>query len=396
MDTHNEQGKSAHDMISEFTSTTLAHINGRGLSLVDDEQGFAEYEEAHDVAVAQLDLAFDALRTMELRGLVSDSDIFKSLMAACGRCRNTARALELIQMMQRDGLVADQEVLSCFMTAFAHNDVTSSDRGSYARDRSSDAYSALLKKNLRAMAPPASLVLSLSEYEDTDSRHSDSVSLSSGSEVSASPTSAKQPTGFLDWFAPREKKKSAQKSARRGYRRKVKQRGQSKPLPDRLLKQLVLGDSLLDFLYPDLIIDTGCDSCPQCSSSMKESDIVSGWQPRAFQDFTTGCPTCRHRFVSRFTVSCSAPTFVGSQGVGTPLYCEFLSPWVLRKEIGHVIDEDNGAGIILDPNWRRGTQVGSTLWWNLIVLFKHYGLPFTFLLQGSFKNRLISPVPQDA
>ena len=387
------EGKTAHDMISEFTNTKLAYNNGRALSLVDDEQGFAEYEEAHDVAVAQLDLAFDALRTMALRGLLSDSDIFKSLMAACGRCGNTARAIELIQIMQRDGLVADREVLSCFITAFAHNEEPPSDPGSgsdFSKGRSSDAYSAFLKKNLPTAAPEGSLLPT--ESEDAESRNSDCVSVSSGSEVTVVPVQEKPNGGFLEWLLPRDKK---DQPARRKFHRKRKQRGQSKPLPHRLLTQLVLGESLLEFLYPDLTIDTGCDSCPQCSSSMKESDIVSGWKPRAFQDFTTGCPNCGHRFVPRFTVSCSAPTFVGSQGVGTPLYCEFLSPWVLRKEIGHVIDENNGADLLIDPEWRRGTQVSSTLWWNLIVVFRHYELPFSFLLQGSFVNRLISPVPQD-
>ena len=389
------EGKTAHDMISEFTNTKLAHINGRALSLVDNEQGFAEYEEAHDVAVAQLDLAFDALRTMELRGLLSDSDIFKSLMAACGRCGNTTRAVELIQMMQRDGLVADQEVLSCFITAFAHNEDPLGDLGTgseVSTGRGSDAYSAFLKRNLTTVAPEGSLLQS--ESEDAESRNSDCVSLSSGSEVAVGPPTEEPQGGFLEWLLPREKK-DQQKPARRKFHRKRKQRAQSKPLPHRLLNQLILGESLLEFLYPDLTIDTGCDSCPQCSSSMKESDIISGWKPRAFQDFTTGCPICGYRFVPRFTVYCRAPTFVGSQGVGTPLFCEFLSPWVLRKEVGHVIDENNGADLLIDPEWRRGTQVSSTLWWNLIVLFRHYELPLSFLLQGSFVNRLISPVPQD-
>jgi len=264
-----------------------------------------------------------------------------------------------------------------------------------SRKRSFDAYSAFLKKNIAIVTPSASSMVMQSESEDADSRHSDCASLSSGSEISAGNQPEKAAGRFFDWFLPRSGKGSQQKNARRKSRSRRKSHTQSKPLPDRLQKQLVLGESLLDFLYPELTIDTGCDSCPQCSTSMTQRDIIDGWQPRSFQDFTTECPNCRHRFVPRFTVSCSAPSFVGSQGVGTPLYCEFLSPWVLRKEIGHVIDEQNGADLILDPEWRVGTQVGATLWWNLIVLFKHYELPLSFLLQGSFKNRLISPVPQD-
>ena len=166
-------------------------------------------------------------------------------------------------------------------------------------------------------------------------------------------------------------------------------------MSDRFQKQLLLGESLLEFLYPDISIDTYGDACPRCSNIMKEEDIVSGWQECDFQDFTTCCPLCCHRFVSRFKVSCSSPTFEGSQGPGTPLFCAFLSPWVLRKELGHIIGLDNSIDQILDPSWRSGRDVNAAIWWNLIVMFKRYRLPFSFLLQGSFQNRLINPVPQD-
>lgn len=401
MDDFNVQAKSAFDTITEFTNAQLSLVNGRSSSLVDGEQGFAEYEEAHDVAVAQLDLAFDALRAMELRGLFSDSEIFKSLMEACGRCGDTARALKLIQMMQKEGLAADREVLSCFMTAFAHQDETSElilcDDFGLSRDRSSDAYSTLLKKQLKGTSSGVGFPgLLLSESEDTESAYSDGAISNSESDITnKSITAGPQTDGIFDWFRPREDKK-IRKKVRLKRRKRRKQRSEPNAVPDRVSKQLVLGESLLEFLYPDLKIDTDCDSCPQCSTPTTKVGVIGGWQPRSFQDFTTCCPTCSHRFVPRFTVSCSASSFIGSQGVGTPLYCEFLSPWVLRKELGHVIaNAEQGIGLVLDPEWRHGTQVSAALWWNLIVLFKHYGLPFSFLLQGSFKNRLIAPVPQD-
>lgn len=157
----------------------------------------------------------------------------------------------------------------------------------------------------------------------------------------------------------------------------------------------MLGESLLDFLYPDLKIETEFDTCPHCSNVMKETDTVAGWQPCGFQDFNARCPQCQHRFVPHFYVSCSSPNFEGSQGFGTALCCEFLSPWVLRKELSHAIDDKSGIDIILDPEWRSGADVRATIWWNLIVMFRRCDLPFSFLLQGSFQNRLINPVPQD-
>jgi pentatricopeptide repeat protein len=334
---------------------------------------------------------------MEMRGLLTDPDVFKSLMEACGRCGDTKRALELIEMMKRDGLVADQEVLSCFMAAFAHDGGEGFENASIKDDfirgrRHSDAYSAFLKKKLESMTSDSTAgtlqtgTMSSSEEESSAGE----VLSDSGPEVSTTKQSA---TALLEWLTPHKK---ARTKKRQRKRRKRKSTIVTKGVvSDRLMKQIVLGESLLDFLYPDLIIDTRGDACPQCSNLMKESDIVSGWQPCEFQDFTTRCPNCSHRFVPRFSVMCTSPTFEGSQGPGTTFYCEFLSPWVLRRELDHVISGEGGIGVMLDPEWRSGTDIRATLWWNLITVFKRFNLPFSFLLQGSFQNRLISPVPQD-
>lgn len=396
------QAQVAFDAISHLTNNTFPYPQDCKGSLLDNDNEFAEYEEAREVAVAQLDLAFDTLMNMETRGLLSDPDIFRSLMEACGRCGDTKRALELIQMMQRDGLVADREVLSCFMAAFAHT-VELSDEPSkdniLVRGRSSDAYSTFLEKNLDAIGRKTTEdngVRSPMSDSDLDCALSDTAS-SSGSEISAGPASLKQPTTLyiLDWFVPRQNPKIGQRAKRRRRRRRNSLLAGPQQLSDRLLKQIILGENLLDFLYPDLKIDTEGDSCPQCSNVMRIGSIIEGWRPRAFQEFTTCCPQCHHRFVPHLSVCCSAPTFEGSQGFGTPLYCEFLSPWVLRRELSHVIESERGIDLLLDPDWRTGTQVGATIWWNLIAIFQHYKLPFSFLLQGSFQNRLINPVPQD-
>jgi hypothetical protein len=165
---------------------------------------------------------------------------------------------------------------------------------------------------------------------------------------------------------------------------------------DSIQKQLVLGDSLLDFLYPDLVVDTSSATCPQCSCNLTEDHVVAGWLPCQFEDFTTVCPNCKHRFVPHFTVLSSAAHFEGSQGKRTPLYCEFLSPWVLRKEFQSVLHKEHGIDDLLDPEWRSGNDIRATLWWNMILLCRRYRLPLTFLLQGSFHNRLINPIPETA
>jgi pentatricopeptide repeat protein len=372
-------------------------------SLVDDDEAFAEYEEAREVATAQLDLAFDTLKFMEIRGMSTDPDVFQSLMEACGRCGNTKRALELIETMKRDGLVADTEVLVCFLASFAHYSEEGGEsvqaEQCIAKRRGSDAYSNYLKKNFLSVKARSGRANShhVGSLSDEDSSTSELLS-DSGSDPSNSASGAKGTApAFLQLFSasfPNESQAKKNKKRRR-KRRQSSILGKDE-ISDRMKKQLVLGETLLEFLYPDVQIDAFGDACPQCSNIMKEEDIIAGWRPCEFKDFTTRCPQCHHRFVSRFKVSTSSPTFEGSQGPGTPLYCEFLSPWVLRKELGHIMTA-GGSDIsrILDPNWRCGRDIRATIWWNLVAMLKRHRLPFTFLLQGSFHNRLINPVPQD-
>lgn len=81
-----------------------------------------ELEEAGEVASAQLDLAFEVLKTVSMRKLPADLDTYKSLMEACGRCGDTQRARTLVDLMKKDGFVLDGEILSCFVAAFAHDE----------------------------------------------------------------------------------------------------------------------------------------------------------------------------------------------------------------------------------------------------------------------------------
>lgn len=405
----------------EKTACQVAELKAKEeikLNQLDREDVIVEYEEAREVASAQLDLAFEVLSTMALRQLSADSDAYLSLMEACGRCGDTQRALSLIDLMRHDGFVADSEVLSCFVSAFAHDGAGGIDIGATVSASpaapvnevgNTDAYSDFLKKKLVAAKEANKNPLQLPDlhlFKSGDctimpeDETADMVSEYSGS--SASDSQGKAPTGtaaLFDWFTNHYDPSGA---GRKKQRRRTRRKSQVTELEslkatEMVLRQLNLGESLLDYLYPDLIIDTDSDSCPHCSHVLSESDVIAGWSPCAFQNFTTACPKCQHRFVPRFSVSSSSHDFVGSQGPHTPLYCEFLSPWVVRKELQHVIR--GGVGIIgmLEPSWRNGADIQATLFWNLMVLCRRYRLPFTFLLQGSFKNsRLILPrMPTD-
>jgi hypothetical protein len=53
-----------------------------------------------------------------------------------------------------------------------------------------------------------------------------------------------------------------------------------------------------------------------------------------------------------------------------------------------------GIENVLDERFRSGSGINATLWWNMVITFRRYKLPYIFLLQGSFSNQLILPSPE--
>ena len=404
-DTFLAQFSGSQVMLSRSTTPSKPQM-----SLLDFDDALAEYEETREVTAAQLDLAFSVLATMNLRDLPTDPDAFKSLMEACGRCGDTDRALQLMETMKKEGFVTDGELYSSLMQAFAQGDGSCLPSPTHSRESDLkasghshlDAYTSFLKKKLHCANRPVDTssragTLSSSEHDDSDVFSA----LSSESESDQNGTSFLSDFLYTTlWGSPKSDRRKVQNSLSKRRRRRrssfsslTTSRIEPKAVTDCVQMQNVLGESLLEFLYPGLRIDANSDSCPQCSKQLTDYDIVQGWVPCQFEDFTTACPQCKHRFVPRFSVKCAAPTFEGSQGKSTPLYCELLSPWVLRKELENIVHGSDGIEGMLNPEWRSGTDIRATLWWNLIVSFNRYRLPVSFLLQGSFQNRLINPTP---
>lgn len=159
-------------------------------------------------------------------------------------------------------------------------------------------------------------------------------------------------------------------------------------------RQIALGENLLEIVFPDISVDTENELCTRCSYVLSDEHVVEGWTPDS-NDYTTSCPNCTQRFVPHFCVQCSSPTFMGSRGAASPLMCERLSPWVLQKEIRSVMSEPKGCDNLLSPEWREKEYKNAVLWWNLVLSCMRYRFPFSFLLQGSFEQNLIAPMPED-
>jgi hypothetical protein len=187
---------------------------------------------------------------------------------------------------------------------------------------------------------------------------------------------------------------------------------------DSVMRQIILGESVLEMgklfentdecesvlliisfefyiVYPGVEINTDGEVCPRCNLIISDDDIIKGWSVNDSQDYTTKCHLCSQKFVPHFRVQTSSPSFRGSKGTGTPLFIQRLSPWVLGKELRTVINDNDGIDSLLDPKWREKESKNEVLWWNLILSFMRFRLPFPYLLQGSVEQSLLVPSPSD-
>lgn len=307
-----------------------------------------------------------------------------------------------MEMMTQDGMALDSEVYFAFIKAFSNAESETLHSSCKATDTSSEL-------SATKSATSSSLGFLNSSIGET--------------EQATKPTMLSSSNKFMDGFqnamsstiaANRRAFKSAKSKRLKRLSRQVLTKKNNLHVTGAIKTHLELGYCILEDLYPGIKIDADSDTCPKCSCVLGQDNIILGWKPCQVKDFSTACPSCKHRFVPKFSVSCNLESFEGSQGVGTPLYCDYLSPWVLLQEIRGLIsssvggkaakilgvenDDIDQAGVdgIIDPKFREGNGINATLWWNMIVTFTRFKIPSTFLLQGSYKDQqLIMPTLED-
>ena len=152
--------------------------------------------------------------------------------------------------------------------------------------------------------------------------------------------------------------------------------------------QVLFGEIALSRRFAGLNIDlfspfgTACPN-PKCRHPLSLADVRGGWSTDR-NKYTTRCPMCTREFVPRFTVHSEAADWMGSEGRGTPLWCEWLSPWVLRKEILSVLFQDGVEALLSSSKSKQldsaESDEATTIFWNAVVAFRLLGLPYGFLL----------------
>eukprot|EP00474_Spongospora_subterranea_P009584 CRZ10042.1 hypothetical protein [Spongospora subterranea] len=112
------------------------------------------------------------------------------------------------------------------------------------------------------------------------------------------------------------------------------------------------------------------ETCPQCGIVMTDEQIRHGWKIDS-NDYTTVCGSCHNRFVPRFCVY--------AKDGSNPIFCEYLSPPVLQKELDTLLrDLQQHQG---DYITSRTFQLRSpTVFWNLVWHLTNLALPINHLV----------------
>lgn len=350
---------------ASFKRFASDNVNREQLSGFANELIESEFETAKLFAFAEIDLAFSVLETLFARKLKPTVDALKSLMTACGRCDCSQRATQLMTLIHDKGVHIDSETYYYFVMN------APLDGQKYRKDWLSTRVNTIKNKKLNSKRNDVYL-----DGSDSASNSEIGSSFQDNASITSLPSTRRPPRPLVQL---RKKNKLIKR--------------EDLSTTDQVERHIVIGDSLLTYLYKDLEIDLNNATCQSCGTMLGEDQVRLGWHAGDFTDKTTKCPFCRNNFVPSFVVKTNDANFVGSQGKGTPLHCEFLSPWFLHKAI-HNATRDSGLKVILDPVWRNGGDKNSTIWWNLVVTFQRHKLPITFLLQGSFEGRLIMPMPE--
>lgn len=342
-----------------------------------DSLSALQIEEAKETGKAQLGLAFEMLTMMKKRALKADPEAYQCLIDACGRVGDTKRATDLLAKMHEDGIVADGTVYACLVSAFSAD--TAWKKGTREEDLPEWANSTAVEMDWNKLQKRTLMdrIRGIAEGDSDD-------------EVNEHDTvgaSLQKLRNFRNFISRKEDKPRA--------KQKVEESRVEFYVTETVERQIELGENLLEIVFPDISVDTDNETCPRCNFLLSDDDVVAGWTPGDSNDYTTSCPNCTQRFVPHFCVQSSSPNFVGSRGPSSPLMCERLSPWVLQKEIRSVMSDREGIENLLSPEWRAEEYKNAVLWWNLVLSCMRYRFPFSFLLQGSFDQNLIAPMPED-
>ena len=296
--------------------------------------------------------------------------IFRALLSACGRCGSVEQALRVLELMSRAHVRPDSAMLCTVVSSFAM------DGGGMETPL---ALKMLDWNALRAQQAENEAFSKRVGRRRSSVRNSSTFAAAGSSSARAGST-ATSPTS-IQTSCQSEARVSPKLWMQHAITAESVLQSENKSLL--LPRSFVQSESLLTRKFPELAIDTDRETCPACGTKLTLADVQRGFSTER-SDYTTECPAtgCGRRFVGRFTVHSRSQRWVGSTGKCTPLFCEFLSPWALAKEVRTVVHdpEIDGIEMLCSAAFSRKSPV---IFWNLILYWRQFMLPFGFLLAGA-------------
>ena len=372
-------------------------------------------------AAARLGLrvAIEALNCQLRQDLVPCDASLRCLADACSACGEGAAAVDLLALMHELGAQPDRAVLEAAAAALggtAGSEASSgagsstgrvapsevfgtTDFRALQRRRGPEATSTLLNRRTKSFAVPTDSAAGAASTARTASGAITKAAANSaaagakGGNAAVQPLSQPQGMSLLppDTGSP-SRATTGSASANGGGRSPVKKQGAASA---KLSRQFAVAEALLERTFPALSVDlahpmgTQCPGRPRAPCPAQRpltlAEVARGWTPGDSNAYTTRCVHCSTVFVPRFAVTCAAPGWEGSEGPATPLWCEMLSPWTLRKEfLGVLLADERGVGALAGPEARDAHKPQTAVvFWNALLAFRARGLPYTFLLTDS-------------
>lgn len=368
-----------------------------------DSAAFWQVREEAVTAAAKLGLrvALEVLNCLSKQDDCPEDVVYRALMEACGMCGEGAAAVDLMALLQEESIMPDKAMLAAAVQAVSTAEGgsaridgaeiwTTIDWRTLQRRRGADAVSCLFSRKTKGfgVVPDLRPTVKIDKPAAAKGVSTAKQAVSSGSEIKS-----------LEMSPSREGTVTAPTSS--GTRSPVRKNGAASA---RLSRQMAVAEALLEQTFPGLVIDLAHALGTQCPGRVSApcpavrpltlSEIGRGWSPGDPNSYTTKCCHCGMFFVPRFSVWCPDPLWVGSDGIGTPLWCELLSPWTLKKELFSVLLVDGVHALAaLSKEFHDATKTSdrAVVFWNALVAFRSKGLPFTFLLAENDMTVIFPP-----
>uniref|UniRef100_A0A7S2RHS4 UDENN domain-containing protein n=1 Tax=Mucochytrium quahogii TaxID=96639 RepID=A0A7S2RHS4_9STRA len=354
-------------------------------------------------SLSQLDVAFDVLDASQKWGTAADEVVYRSLIDACGRCGHTDYAIRVLGMMHQKGMSPDALVYSNLVQSFSMNgDVNHSLKldildWEKLRQEVSEA-----NRRIEQRTSQRRMIRKHMSSASTSTKSNNGSTLrthqSSPSNDTIEPPTSHTPQLLVrktiqqwgsrgsarlpqDDLSTLDEKPSFRKLQDMLFGSRSQLEGEEKDAASSVYSsdsvepaRIAFEHTHMERIFPGLTIDTERETCPGCHMSVCDEELRKGWN-RDANDYTTACPNCGRKFVAFFTVASQHPTWVGSKGVGTELFCEFLPPWALSKEVQTVLLNHDIEFVCRE----RFRETNPTVFWNLVLYFTEFNLPMEFL-----------------